>query len=174
MVYPGINGKLVYKADSLGNSIPDFSNAGYQGGGVAIPYVQTKAILWPVPGDNSDRIQKIIDSVSALTPDSYGFRGAIQLKMGMYQLYKPIYIKTSGIVLRGEGMSDIGTILFGKTPLETTPTPRRGPRPALVNIAGDSAIKIIEETKQSITDSYVPVGARSFTVTIARDFKSGD
>ena len=30
MVYPGMDGKLVYAADSLGNKIPDFSNAGYK------------------------------------------------------------------------------------------------------------------------------------------------
>jgi hypothetical protein len=32
LVYPGTDGKLVYVADSLGNKIPDFSNAGYMGG----------------------------------------------------------------------------------------------------------------------------------------------
>jgi hypothetical protein len=44
----GIDGKLVYVADSLGNKIPDFSNAGYKGGGVTIPYVPVKAIVWPL------------------------------------------------------------------------------------------------------------------------------
>ena len=34
LVYPGTDGRLVYIADSLGNKIPDFSNAGYKGGGV--------------------------------------------------------------------------------------------------------------------------------------------
>src|SRR4051812_12471505 len=77
LVYPGIDDKLVYVADSLGNRIPDFSNAGYHGGGVPIPHVTIKAIIWPVPGDNSDRLQKLIDSISALTPDAYGFRGTI-------------------------------------------------------------------------------------------------
>jgi|SRR5450759_3254903 len=33
LVYPGTDGRLVYVADSLGNKIPDFSNAGYKGGG---------------------------------------------------------------------------------------------------------------------------------------------
>ncbi|NMB51455.1 MAG: hypothetical protein GX999_03925, partial [Bacteroidales bacterium] len=33
LVYPGPDGKLVYVPDSLGNRIPDFSNAGYKGGG---------------------------------------------------------------------------------------------------------------------------------------------
>ena len=57
MVYPGTNGRLVYIPDSLGNTIPDFSNAGYRGGGVTIPYVAVKATVWPVPGDNSANIQ---------------------------------------------------------------------------------------------------------------------
>lgn len=175
LVYSGIDGKLVYVADSMGNKIPDFSNAGYKGGGVTIPYVPMKATVWPVPGDNSDKVQKAIDSVSALPLDAYGFRGAVFLKMGFYQLDKPLYIKSSGVVLRGEGMSDIGTILFGKTPKQQPAQgPGRGGRPALVNIAGDSGIVIQEETKQLIADNYVAVGATSFNVVSARVFKKGD
>ena len=49
LVYPGTDGKLIYVSDSLGNKIPDFSNAGYKGGGVPIPRVQFKAVVWPVP-----------------------------------------------------------------------------------------------------------------------------
>ena len=100
LVYPGTDGKLVYVADSLGNKIPDFSNAGYKGGGVPIPYVANKQTVWPVPGDNSANIQAAIDKVSALTPDASGFRGAVLLKMGIYGLEKPLIIKASGIVLR--------------------------------------------------------------------------
>ena len=37
MVYPGSDGKLVYVPDEAGNTIPDYSNAGYMGGGVALP-----------------------------------------------------------------------------------------------------------------------------------------
>jgi hypothetical protein len=110
--------------------------------------------------------------VSALPPDAFGFRGAVLLKMGVYPLEKPIYIKQSGVVLRGEGMSDTGTILFGKVSKEN-----QGPafrRPALLNVAGDAAVKLLEETKQVITDSYVPVGATSFNVKLAKAFKVGD
>ena len=169
LVYPGTNGRLVYVADSLGNKIPDFSNAGYKGGGVPIPYVAIKKIVWPVMGDNSVNIQAAIDSVSALPPDASGFRGAVLLKMGEYELEKPIYIKASGVVLRGEGMSDIGTILIGKIPKE-----RQASRGGLININGTSAIAPQEETKQIITDKYVPVGARSFNVASAKGFKVGD
>jgi len=176
LVYPGVDGKLVYVADSLGNKIPDFSNAGYKGGGVTIPYVPVKTTVWPVPRDNADTIQAAIDRVSAMPLDASGFRGAVLLKMGNYNLEKPIYIKASGVVLRGEGMSDIGTILIGKTP-KTQPTPQgtgRGGRAALINIISDSAIKPQEETKQIITNNYVPVGAVSFNVSSAKAFKKGD
>jgi len=175
LVYPGADGKLVYVADSLGNKIPDFSNAGYKGGGVPIPHVQIKAVVWPVPGDNSEHLQKVIDSVSALPRDAFGFRGTILLKMGEYNLEKPITIKTSGIVLRGEGLSDIGTILIGKTPKERpTQGPGRGGRPALINITGNAGVKPQEDSKQTISDSYVPVGATVFNVTSAKAFKKGD
>jgi hypothetical protein len=175
LVYPGMDGKLVYIVDSLGNKIPDFSHAGYKGGGVPIPPVQVKAIVWPIPGDNSEHLQKVIDSVSALPIDASGFRGTILLKMGEYNLERPLYIKASGVVLRGEGMIDIGTVLFGKTPKQTPGQGAgRGGRPALINIVGDAAIKPQEDTKQNITDNYVPVGAVSFTVASAKAFKKGD
>ena len=170
LVYPGTDGRLVYVADSLGNKIPDFSNAGYKGGGVPIPYVAIKEIVWPVLGDNSDNIQAAIDRVSALPADASGFRGAVLLKMGTYALEKPVTIKASGVVLRGEGMSDIGTILIGKIPKDRQTYGRGG----LVNISGPTAIAPLEETKQAITDKYVPVGARSFNVASAKAFKVGD
>jgi hypothetical protein len=169
LVYPGTDGRLVYVADSLGNRIPDFSNAGYKGGGVPIPYVATKETVWPVLGDNSDSIQAAIDRVSALPLDASGFRGAVLLKMGTFNLEKPITIKASGVVLRGEGMSDIGTILIGKIPKD-----RRASRGGLINVSGLTAIAPQQDTKQIITDKYVPVGARSFNVVSAKLFKVGD
>lgn len=172
LVYPGTDGKLVYVADSLGNRIPDFSHAGYKGGGVAIPNVPIRETVWPVAGNDAENVQAAIDRVSALPPDANGFRGKVLLKMGTYELEKPIQIKASGVVLRGEGMSEIGTILIGKTIAQSQPP--RGPRPALINIAGAAPVKIIEEGKQQITDKYVPVGANSFTVASAKGLKVGE
>ncbi|WP_100615146.1 hypothetical protein [Confluentibacter citreus] len=176
LVYPGIDGKLVYVADSLGNTIPDFSNAGYKGGGVPIPTAAIKATVWPILGDNSEKIQKVIDSISNLTPDAHGFRGAILLKMGYYRLEKPIYIKASGIVLRGEGMGDTGTILYGVLPpRDPNATGRqRFARPDLINIGAENGTEPLEDSKQTITDNYVPVGAVSFNVKSAKGFKKGD
>lgn len=172
LVYPGVDGKLVYVADSLGNKIPDFSNAGYRGGGTAIPLVPVKRIIWPVPGDNADHIQKAIDAVAAMSPDASGFRGTILLKMGKYLIEKPIYIRSSGVILRGEGRGDTGTLLLGDLPKEA-----QGPafrRTALINVAGDVGIKPLEETKQAVTDNYVPAGATTFNVRLAKNLKAGD
>ena len=181
LVYPGTDGKLVYVTDSLGNKIPDFLFAGYKGGGVSIPYVAVKETVWPVLGDNADNIQAAIDRVSALPLDVNGFRGAVLLKMGTYNLEKPITIKASGVVLRGEGMSDVGTVLIGK--LDKVSEENKGAslerqgfgrRSALVNISGESGISIQDDTKQAITDAYVPVGSQNFSVQSAKGFTTGD
>jgi hypothetical protein len=176
LVYPGTDGKLVYIADSLGNKIPDFSNAGYKSGGVPIPNVAIKATVWPVLGDNSDNIQSAIDRVSSLPLDASGFRGVVLLKMGYYKLEKPLYIKASGVVLRGEGMGDIGTILYGILP---APDPnatgrQRFARPDFINIGAEKGTESLEDSKQVITDDYVPFGAVSFNVKSAKGFKKGD
>ena len=176
-VYPGTDGRLVYVPDEQGNTILDFSHAGYRGGGAPIPTVAIKETLWPVAGDNTANVQAAIDRVSALPLDKSGFRGTVLLKMGYYKMATPITIQASGVVLRGEGMGDTGTILIG------TGNPRadagggagRGRSlPTLVKIAGTAGWVTKDETLQMVTDDYVPVGARSIRVASARGFKAGD
>jgi hypothetical protein len=112
-VYPGVDGKLIYVPDEQGNTIIDSSHAGYGSGGVAIPTVPVRETVWPVVGDNTENIQAAIDKVSLRASDSSGFRGAVLIKAGYYHMATPVRIQTSGVVLRGEGMSDAGTILIG-------------------------------------------------------------
>ena len=102
-VYPGADGKLVYVPDEQGNTIPDFSHAGYGGGGTPIPSVPVKETVWPVAGDNTANLQAAIDKVSALPLDKNGFRGAVLIKMGYYQMATPLKIQASGVVLAGRG-----------------------------------------------------------------------
>ena len=103
-VYPGADGKLDYVPDAQGNTIHDASHAGYGGGGVAIPTVAVRETVWPVAGDNTAHVQAAIDRVSALPLDANGFRGALLLKAGYYRMALPIFVRASGVVLRGEGM----------------------------------------------------------------------
>lgn len=195
-VHPDPTGKLVYTADDRGNTIPDFSHAGYGGGGVPIPTVPVKETIWPVAGDNTANVQAAIDKVSAMPADANGFRGAVLLRMGYYPMATPVTISASGVVLRGEGMGDTGTILIGTgnpraaaapppAPAATPGTPGAPPRggqgrgpgggqPTLVKIAGKSGWATNDATRQPVIDDYVPVGSRSIRVANARSFKAGD
>lgn len=195
-VYPGADGKLVYVPDDQGNTIIDSSHAGYRSGGVPIPSVPVKETIWPVAGDNTEHVQAAINRIAALPLDRNGFRGALLLKAGYYRMATPLTIQASGVVLRGEGMSDTGTILIGTgtgrpaAPLAGGPAGapvggaagRAGGRgggfgggqPTLIKIGGTSGIVTKDETKQLVVDDYVPVGARSFKVVSGRGFKTGD
>ena len=134
-IYPGADGKLVYVPDEQGNTILDSSHAGYGGGGVPIPTVPVKETIWPVAGDNTAHVQAAIDKVSALPLDRNGFRGAVLLRAGYYRMATPLRIQASGVVLRGEGMGDTGTVLIGTG---TGRTPAAGAVRAAVVLAAAS------------------------------------
>ena len=184
-VYPGSDGKLVYAPDGQGNTIHDSSHAGYGGGGIPIPTVPVRATVWPVMGDNTANLQAAIDQVSALPPDRSGFRGAVLIKMGYYKLASSLHIQAGGVVLRGEGMGDTGTVLIG-TGTGRAPAPpgavlAGGPRggfgggqPTLIRVAGAAGVVAKDDTRQKITDDYVPVGARTFRVASSSAFRPGD
>jgi hypothetical protein len=177
-IYPGADGRLVYVADDQGNSIHDASHAGYRGGGVGIPTAPVRETIWPVPGDNTQHIQAAIDRVSARPRDAAGLRGAVLLRSGYYRMATPVRIQASGVVLRGEGMGDTGTVLTGTGTgrVEGAGPGAGGPggQGTLVTIAGASGATARENTRQAVADDYVPVGARSFRVASARGFRAGD
>ena len=60
-VYPDNSGKLVYEKDDRGSHIPDYSVAGYMGGGVPIPDVPVVKTVKPGKGDDTQRIQDAIN-----------------------------------------------------------------------------------------------------------------
>lgn len=159
-----VAGKLVYVPDYRGNRLPDFSNAGYEGGGVQIPQLPVKAVVEPVSGDATETIQRAIDQVSSLPLDDNGFRGAVLLKKGTYEILSNLSIRTGGVVLRGEGSGEDGTILFaaGET------------RRNLIVIEGPEGITPLMDTESPITDSYVPVGSRDLHVANGERFQVGD
>ncbi|PZP44478.1 MAG: pectate lyase, partial [Pseudopedobacter saltans] len=156
------SGKLVYRADTVtGDRIPDYSYAGYMSSNEAIPFVDVKATVPIVKGDATSYIQAAIDYVSQLPLNKNGFRGAILLQKGQYEILGQIKIKTSGIVLRGSGINN-GTILFGKGVS----------RDAIIRVVGIDDRSNSVQTK--IQQDYVPVNANSFTVQEASKFKVGD
>lgn len=154
-------GTLAYKTLPQGDRIMDFSYAGYMGGGVKIPMVHVQITLSPTAGDNSDMIQNAIDKVSEM-PLVNGFRGAVLLNAGNYACEKTININASGIVLRGSGSDENGTVInmTGKPHL-------------CISVRGKVDSKI-GGTAVNFVDKYVPSGALSFSVTDASALSVGD
>jgi hypothetical protein len=128
--------------------------------------VPVKATLAPSTGESDDtpRVQAAIEQVAKLPPAADGFRGAVLLKQGRYRIGAPLKIAASGIVLRGEGSGENGTLLYG-----TSRTPY-----SLIEVSGTAGAAEVDSTSRKVTDSYIPVGARSFTLENAAGFKAGD
>ena len=101
--FPGTSGRMIRQPDALGNRVLDYSGAGYKGGTVPIPIVTVKTNVSPVAGDDGASIQGAINYVAALPLDANGFRGAVLLSAGEYQIAGSIIITNSGVVLRGVG-----------------------------------------------------------------------
>jgi hypothetical protein len=172
-VYPGANGKLVYKTTPAGDRIMDFSQAGYRGGGVALPNVPLKRLVKPSGQDDTRFIQEAIDAVSALPLDK-GLRGAVQLAPGVFTCSGTLYLHTSGVVLRGSGSGQGGTtiqmtgskhtaIVMGKKTFAADPNNE----PPLPDEAFTAA-------QTNITASYTPAGTYTLTVADSKGFAKGD
>jgi hypothetical protein len=155
------DGSLTNVPDEKGNIIPDFSRVGYYNGEKQIPDVGVKKTISP-SANAEQQINKAIEELSKLPVDKNGFRGAIFLKKGSYTIQDKITIKSSGIVLRGEGNKETKLIAAGTVN-----------RP-LVEVSGNGSIKEVKSSRTKITDEYVPVGAKSFNVPDAKNFKTGD
>lgn len=179
----GEDGKLQYIPDERGNLIPDFSRAGYMGGGVKLPDVPVKITLKPRQGmarelaeydpehpeaagegDDYQRIQQAINEVSAMPLDKNGFRGAVLLKRGVYRITNTLSIKASGVVLRGEGQAKDGTIILAM--LED--------KGSILEMRGNRTLTEVEGSRRKIADSYVPWGVKSFNLESTDGFSVGD
>lgn len=159
----GPDGRLTYARDELGNRIPDFSQCGYRGGDAEIPTIPARILVIPLDGDDGKRIQAAIDHVAALPLDENGFRGAVQLAPGEFQIEKQLIIRDSGIVLRGSGASDKGTTLIA------TGTDRR----EVIRIYGQGE-RVYAETAIQTTDEVVPGGATELGVESAEGIAVDD
>jgi hypothetical protein len=163
VVFAGPDGRLGYAPDFKGNRPLDFSNAGYGGGGVALPNAQARVAVDPGEGDDSARIQAAIDQVSAMPQNAEGIRGAVLLKRGRFEVGTTLVIRASGVVLRGEGRGEDGTILFA------TGAAKRN-----VLEVGGAAGRLLLPARAPIADLYAPAGSRRLRVDDASGFKVGD
>ena len=161
-VFLNRDGKLVYIVDEKGDRIPDYSYAGYKAAEEQIPDIPIKIVVPVQKGDATYVIQAAIDYVSNLEPDKNGFRGTILLEKGIYEISGSINLSVSGVVLRGSGMGNKGTILLAKG---------QG-RETLIKINGEND-KILGRPV-IIDQAYVPVNSMKIKIPQNSNFKIGD
>jgi hypothetical protein len=161
-VYFGEDHKLHYRTDERGNRIVDFSYAGYRGGGVRLPNVPTSKTLAAVGGDNTAQIQEALDAASRLPLNAGGFRGAVVLQPGTFEVDGTLRIAASGVVLRGSGSGG------GGTNIQLGGTPHR-----FLEIRGNGAPQA-DGNSVGIKDAYVPSGAALVHVQNGAAFHAGD
>ncbi len=163
-VYFGNGGTLSYTPDEEGNIIPDFSHVGYKYGDEPIPDVPVAVEVSPVEGEDGATIQAAIESLYDVEPDANGFRGAVLLKSGEYQVEGQLTITQSGIVVKGEGNDDEGTVVWA------TGTDDR----SLVVAGNSSTLQIQSATGVEVVEDFVPVGRQYLVVENASGFQTGD
>jgi hypothetical protein len=160
----GADGRLVYSADARGNRVIDFSYAGYGGGGVRLPDVPARIVVPAAGGRDGERIRAAIGLVSAMPLDANGIRGAVVLEKGTYQIDGDIHLAASGVVLRGTGDGEDGTVLVAAG------TSRR----PLILVAGRGERQEVTGSRIPLAGAYVPAGARAFDVERASMLQEGD
>ncbi|WP_114781215.1 DUF6298 domain-containing protein [Botryobacter ruber] len=156
------DGTFTYKAAANGDRIPDYSYCGYKNSEAPIPDVPVKVIVPAMSGDATATIQRAIDYVASLPLNPQGFRGAVLLEKGTFELSGGLIIRTSGVVLRGSGPDSTGTVLIGTGQ----------DRETLIRIAGAANLK--QEAPVQLADTYFPVNSTKLTFKNKHPFKVGD
>ena len=164
LVKPMADGRLVMLPwNKQGDKIPDFSFCGYQNGGVKIPDVPTSVTLEPSGAeDESARIQAALDELGKNLEKTPGGRGALLLKKGLWKINKPLTMSYSGVVLRGEGDGEKGTVLLATMKWAFFLIDVKSPKPDPAWPATPPSTHIIDQT-------YIPVGSTRFNI-----LKDGD
>jgi hypothetical protein len=148
------SGCLGYSRDGNGNRLPDFSHAGYRGGGVPLPFVArergSQLVTPGRTGDDTPAIQAALDAIAARPADANGFHGVVELSSGTFTLRGSLRLMQSGVVLRGQGTQGDRA-----TSLHAVGTARP------VMIVGPDDGRTLTGPAHHVVDGYVPVGGRT-------------
>jgi len=152
--------KITYTKDAKGNRILDFSYCGYKSSEQDIPNLSNVIFVPKQEGDATEIIQRAINYVAGLKPDKNGFRGAVLLDKGVFNLEKSLWITSSGVVLRGSDKKE--TVLL-----------RHGfDRSAVLHIEGVNN-KLQKDTFK-LASIYVPVNEKVLELASTAGLKIGD
>jgi hypothetical protein len=138
----------------------DFACVGFGGDGSVPPVVPAVFVVHPTGGDDTAQLQAALDRAAALPLRPDGWRGAVQLTGGTYQVFGKLHLDSTGVVLRGA--ADHATII----------TAAGHSRRTLIELGQRTAPATA--TPVRIVDDAVPVGASTLTVESTNEFQVGD
>jgi len=164
-------GKLSYFPEDMGYSIPDFSAAGYRGGGVPLPVVPVVKTISAISGDNTEHIQAALDEVGNM-PLVNGIRGALLLKAGLYPVSGILNVDKAGVVIRGEGEGSSpsnSTIM-----LATGNTPEKRTLIYLGNRTSPNDWSSKLTSNLPVQDEYLPAGTNQVRLSSSNLLSVGD
>jgi Domain of unknown function. len=153
-----INNRLIYNPDYKGNQLCNFSQVGFKQGNEEIPDIIVRVRLAALQNNEDDawaHIQAAIDYVSNAPLNAAGYRGAILLENGVFRISRPLYVRESGVIIRGVGSGNISNVVGSGTSQD----------PYDVQIADENeefgVTKLISTWE--LSDSYVPLPDDSTT-----------
>jgi hypothetical protein len=181
LISMGSDGKLMYKPYSeKGDMVMDWSHVGYKNSAVPIPDAKVVRTLnapdgststddnmkYPLGPDSRAEIQTAINEVAAMPANTEGLKGAVLLKAGTYFLNGGLVVP-SGVVLRGEGDGDNGTVLIMRSAEGGGNAIHLGEPEGKVDATGEAqAVRIV--------DDYVPSGSLKLTLENTDGLQEGD
>jgi len=157
--------------------LADFSFAGYHWGEAPIPTVQWKVFdvtkFGAVPDDDQSDREALIQAIAAAEANG---NGVVFFPAGRFLINEPgdahnepIFIRSSGIVLRGSGSGAGGTELFMNRHMDPEDPNKLWTCPYLIQFKGEGAtsnvVAVVENTRRE---------THAVTVADASRFKAGD
>ncbi len=136
----------------------DFSHSGYKQCAVPLPKVAPRLFVRHVEGDVTGVIQAAIDQLSKSPLDEDGFRGALLLDRGVFEIEGRLQINVSGVVIRGSS----------GTTIRAVGTDRR----ALIRVFGRSDAKFEKLERLVVED--VAVGDQELVLDSTDGLRVGD
>lgn len=154
----GREGRLSYREEPNGDRVIDFSHAGFGGGGVPLPRVPVRLRVEAPTGDATALVQSALDELARRPAAADGWRGAVLLGPGRFELAGRLRLSASGMVLRG---SD-GTVIAAAG----------HDRSAVITISGPGGGRV--GARIAAVDSYVPAGSRRLRLASTSGLAAGD
>ena len=168
LVAPDGNGLKYMAYNEQGDTLSDFSYAGFYAGEIdlpdssKLPVIDTITPSADAGADDTARLQEIIDKASASIPD--GEMGVVKVEAGRYNINKKGLEIKNGVVLSGSGQGPNGTVIFGTDKSQYTVLKASGNQPAVIS------------EKAAITDDYVKSGSAEINIAADKigEFAVGD